>query len=62
METITLNKNRRLVNLCRKSGLTLINPKGDWNGYGYEKLPQAVVINNPSELLKFNKLKKKVKQ
>lgn len=54
---ISLNGNRKLINAVKKAELGTVNPQGDWNGYGYEKLPLHVVINSLSEMRKFNKIK-----
>lgn len=54
---ISLEGNKKLINACKKLGLQLHNPKGKWNGYGYDKLPMSVTIRSLSEMRAFNKLK-----
>ena len=54
---ISLEGNKKLINACKKLGLPLHNPKGKWNGYGYDKLPMSVTIRSLSEMRAFNKLK-----
>lgn len=58
MRTINLNGDRKLSNLCKKNGLKLINPKGEFNGYGYTKLPLHVILENEVEQNLFNEIKK----
>lgn len=53
---------RMLINACRKAGLRMHNPKGEWNGYGYENLPLVVEINSLGDMRKFNKLKKECEE
>lgn len=43
-KVISLDGNRKLINACKKNSLETFNPRGCWNGYGYEKLPMAVKI------------------
>lgn len=57
---ISLEGNRKLINACKKAGLECFNPKGKWNGYGYEKLPMAVKIKSLSEMRKFNSIKREL--
>lgn len=56
--TINLKGNRRLINLCRKSGLKVEQQFGEWNGYGRDKLGLAVTINGLKELRTYERLKK----
>lgn len=60
VKEISLKGNRKLINACKKAGLKTYNPKGAWNGYGYEKLPLAVVISSLSEMRKYNKIVKEL--
>jgi len=55
-QVISLNKNSKLINACKKNGLPLIKPSGKFNGYGYERLPMAVIITQETELEKFYEL------
>lgn len=59
-KVISLDRNRKLINACKKAGLECFNPQGRWNGYGYEKLPMAVCIKSLGEMRKFNKIKKEL--
>ncbi|GEM_PF-4504976 len=59
-KVISLDGNRKLQNALRKAGLNLFNPRGGWNGYGYDRLPLAVNITSLSEMRKYNKIKKKL--
>lgn len=59
-KSISLQGNRKLINAVRKAGLRTYNPKGSWNGYGYEQLPLEVEINSVGEMRKFNKIKKEL--
>lgn len=61
-KVISLDGNRKLINICKKNNLQTFNPKGEWNGYGYEKLPMAVRITSLAEMRKFNKLKKELEE
>lgn len=61
-KVISLDCNRKLINVCKKNNLQTFNPKGEWNGYGYEKLPMAVRITSLAEMRKFNKLKKELEE
>lgn len=51
---ISLDGNRRLINVCRAAGLELENPRGQYNGYGYERLPLAVVIYNEADQQRYD--------
>ena len=57
---ISLEGNRKLINLCKKNDMYTFNPRGEWNGYGYDKLPMAVKITSLAEMRKFNKLKREL--
>ena len=57
-KNISLMGNRKLINACRKNGLELFNPTGDWNGYGYERLLMHVRIETVGQMRLFNKLEK----
>lgn len=58
IKVISLEKDRKLINKVKKVGLICENPTGEWNGYGYEKLPLAVIIFSIGQMRVFNKLKK----
>ncbi len=55
-----LNKNRKLINAVKKAGIETYNPQGDWNGFGYDRLPLVARIKSVGEQRKFNKIKKEV--
>lgn len=55
-KSIKLNGNRKLINECKRAGLVCYNPKGAWNGYGYERLPMEVMIHSLSDMRKYNKI------
>lgn len=57
---ICLYGNRRMINRCRKAGLKMYNPKGPYNGYGYERLPLTVVIESDQEMETFRGIKAEV--
>jgi hypothetical protein len=57
---INLNGDRRLINACKKAGLKTFNPQGDYNGFGYERLPLACRIHDEAELKTFLKVKKEL--
>ncbi len=57
---ISLEGNRKLINLCKKNDMYIFNPRGEWNGYGYTKLPMSVKITSLAEMRKFNKLKREL--
>ncbi len=59
---ISLNRNLKLQNLIKKNGLKTFNPKGEWTGYGYKKLPLAVKINSLKEMRLFNKIKNELEK
>lgn len=48
-----LNGNRKLISACKKKGLIVYNPKGEYNGFGYTKLPAVVVLMNQFDLETF---------
>lgn len=48
------NGNRALIAACKKRGLEMFNPVGDWNGYGYDRYPMAAKIPTVKELKRFN--------
>ena len=58
--TVSLCRDRKKINACKKVGLPLHNPRGRWNGYGYERLPIAVTLSTIGEVRKFNKICKKL--
>jgi len=60
VKIISLNGNRKLINACKKAGLPLHNPQGEWNGYGYKRLPLAVTLSSLKEVRKFNKIKREL--
>lgn len=60
--TESLYGNRKKINACKKVGLPLHNPKGGWNGYGYERLPLVVTLSTIGEVRKFNKICKELKE
>lgn len=62
LKEISLNGDRKLINKVKKAGLIYGNPKGEWNGYGYEKLPIHVIIFSISQMRVFNKLIKEVEE
>ena len=43
----------KLKNECKKAGLRIENMRGDWNSYGYTKLPQHVILNNEEDKKKY---------
>lgn len=55
-----LKSDRKLIYAVKKAGIKTFNPKGEWNGYGYERLPLVAEINNEDEAKLFAKLKRKV--
>jgi len=63
---IELNGDRHLINFCRTKKIKIYNPKGDWNGYGYERMPmvaeatdeEAIAIASEKENYQKIKLKK----
>lgn len=55
-KVISLNGNRKLQNACKKAGFKTFNPKGKWNGYGYEKLPLSIEIFSESSMIKYNEI------
>ena len=57
-----LNGDRRLINVCRKAGLNVIEQRGEFNGYGYERLPLACEITTEQELERFLDVSKKCKE
>lgn len=59
-KTLPLNGDRKLINACKKAGLTTFHPKGEWNGYGYEQLPLVVTISSLSDMRKYNKIVKEL--
>ena len=62
VKIISLNGNRKLINACKKAGLPLHNPQGEWNGYGYKRLPLAVTLSSIGEVRKFNKIKRELEK
>ena len=56
----SLYGNRKKINACKKVGLHLHNPQGEWNGYGFERLPMAVTLATIGEVRKFNKICKRL--
>jgi len=62
VKIISLNGNRKLINACKKAGLPLHNPQGEWNGYGYKRLPLAVTLSSLKEVRKFNKIKRELEK
>lgn len=52
---IELNSDRKKINICKKLGIETYNPRGAWNGFGYDKLPMVAKITTSSELRNFNK-------
>ena len=59
-EKISLNGDRKLINAVKKSGLKTMNPQGEYNGYGYEKLEMHVVIESPGDKKKYNAVVKEL--
>lgn len=59
-KVISLNGNRKLINAVKKAGLETFNPRGEYNGYGYKRLPLAVRIKSLGEMRKFNKIKAEI--
>ena len=57
---ISLKKNRKLINMCKQAELETFHPQGEYNGYGYTKLPLAVKIKSVGEMRKFNKILKEL--
>ena len=55
-KSIKLNGNRRLINACKKAGLDCYNPQGEWNGFGYTRLPMEVMIHSISDMRKYNNI------
>ena len=62
MKTIDLYGDKKLINLLKKNGFETINPQGEFNGYGYQKLRLHVVIYNDNEEYKFLDLKKSLNE
>lgn len=58
--TESLYGDRKKINACKKVGLPLHNPRGEWNGYGFERLPMAVTLSTIGEVRKFNKICKEL--
>ncbi len=59
-KVISLNKNQKLVNACKKAGIDVFNPQGEFNGYGYTKLPAHARITSVAEMRKFNKIRSEI--
>lgn len=59
---IPLEGNLKLISRCKKNRLYTFNPKGKWNGYGYDRLPKVVVINSKEQEEKFNTIKEEVEK
>lgn len=51
---------RRLIKRCREAKLEVFNPRGEWNGYGYTRLPLAVRIRSLSDMRRFNRIKREL--
>lgn len=60
VKVISLHGDRMMINRVKKAGLICKNPTGEWNGYGYEQLPLAVIIFSVGQMRVFNKIKKEV--
>lgn len=58
---VSLNGDRKKINACKKIGLPLHNPRGEWNGYGYKRLSLAVTLSTVGDVRKFNKVCKETK-
>lgn len=54
--------NRKLINAVKKAGLITFTPVGEWNGYGYNKLPAAAKITSVADLKKFNSCVKEIEE
>lgn len=61
-KVIELNSDRKLINRVKKAGINTYHPNGMWNGYGYEQLPLVAEITSLSEMRRFNKIKKELKE
>ncbi len=57
-KTISLGGDRMLIYAIKKAGMNTFNPRGKWNGWGYEQLPMVVEINSLGDMRKYNKIKK----
>lgn len=55
-----MNGDRALINRVKKAGIETYNPRGEWNGYGYERLPLVAVITSLSDQRKFNKIRREL--
>ena len=53
----SLKGNRKLINRLKKTNIEMYNPRGDWNGYGYTRLPLVAVISTEEENQIFNEIK-----
>jgi hypothetical protein len=61
-QTKSLYGDRKKINMCRKVGLPLHNPQGEWNGYGYKRLALVVTLSTIGEVRKFKKICKDCKE
>jgi ribosomal protein L7/L12 len=59
---ISCDGNRKLINAAKKAGLKTFAPVGEWNGYGYAKLPTAAAISSIADLKKFNACVKEIEE
>jgi hypothetical protein len=51
-----LDGNRTLINKVKAAGITTYNPKGSYNGYGYEKLPLVASLENEKDVKKMKSI------
>lgn len=58
IKIVSLDGNKKLINACKKAGFETFNPKGAWNGFGYEKLALSIEITSKSLMMKYNKIVK----